>query len=85
MAESKPTLPEIRLNADGTLDEIVASNALFHLEQMDSNAWWLSVEAGGKRVDVWLRAGKGRIGVYYEETTQQKTADPAAGGLCAEE
>jgi hypothetical protein len=63
MSETPP--PEVRLNPDGTLDEIVASGASVHLEQMAGNKWWLEVEAGGKRVSVWLTA-KGKIGVYYE-------------------
>ncbi len=50
------TTPEIRLNEDGTLDEIVAQGCDFHLEQMGACAWWLSVEVAGRRVDVWLHA-----------------------------
>jgi hypothetical protein len=30
------------------LDEIVASGASIHLEQMDHDAWWMGIEAGGK-------------------------------------
>lgn len=58
--------PEIRLNADKTLDEVVAENCTFHLEQLDFNHWWFAVECGGKRVAVWLHA-KGKITATYEE------------------
>lgn len=32
--------PEIRLNKDGSVDEIIADGVSFHLEQMDNGAWW---------------------------------------------
>ena len=36
---------EIRLNEDGSLDEVVASKPkAFHLEQMDTGAWWIGVD-----------------------------------------
>ena len=57
------TEPEIRLNDDGTLDEVVAPG--FHLEQMDFNHWWLEVEIDGRAVSVWLTA-KGKITASYE-------------------
>ena len=59
--------PEIRLNDDKSLDEIIAQNAVFHLEKLDDNVWWISVESGGKQVDVWLRA-KGKIKARFEES-----------------
>jgi hypothetical protein len=34
---------EIRRNADGTLDEIVANDVAVHLEQMAENFWWMGV------------------------------------------
>lgn len=34
---------EIRRNADGSLDELVATNATVHLEQMAKNSWWMGV------------------------------------------
>lgn len=34
---------EIRRNADGTLDEIVANDVFVHLEQMAENSWWMGV------------------------------------------
>jgi hypothetical protein len=62
--------PEILLNDDGTLDEIVAENAVFHIEQMDTNAWHFSVEACGEQVDVWLSA-RGKINATFERTGAQ--------------
>lgn len=57
--------PEIRMNDDGTLDEVVASGADVQLEQMDGNAWFLGITAGGRFTQVWLRA-KGKITAYTE-------------------
>ena len=37
---------QIRLNADGTLDEIVIDRCSIHLEQMADNAWWLGINRG---------------------------------------
>lgn len=56
-------LPEIRLNDDGTLDEVCAPG--FHLEQMDYNHWFLEIEVDGKAVAVWLHA-RGKITASYE-------------------
>jgi hypothetical protein len=64
----KPAPPMVRLNDDKALDEILAERATFHLEQMDDNLWWLSVEAGGKQIDVWLRS-KRKIKAHLEEST----------------
>ena len=46
--------PEIRKNADGTLDEIVASECEFHLEQMASDQWWMSIRSGGVDTHITL-------------------------------
>lgn len=34
---------EVRLNGDGSIDEIVAENVSFHLEQMDDGFWWIGL------------------------------------------
>ncbi len=34
---------EVRLNDDETIDEIVADNVHFHLEQMDNGHWWIGL------------------------------------------
>lgn len=44
--------PEIGLNDDGTLDEIIAFNAYVHLEQMDDSVWWMAIEQDGKTIHV---------------------------------
>lgn len=51
-----PQAPEVRTNPDGSLDEVVATNATVHLEQLSPESWWLSIEAGGVRVIVDLTA-----------------------------
>ena len=55
--------PEVRLNPDGTLDEVCAPG--FHLEMMDYNHWFLEVVQNGHAVAVWLHA-RGRIVANYE-------------------
>lgn len=35
---------EVRLNDDGTIDEVVAAG--FHLEQMDDDRYWLNFRVG---------------------------------------
>ena len=55
-----PTL-EIRRNDDGTLDEIVATGASVHLEQMGGNHWWMSIEAGSRCVHVNITTAKAII------------------------
>lgn len=52
---------EIRLNRNGTLDEVCGNRATAHLEQLDSNHWFLSIG----NVNVWLHA-KGKITATYE-------------------
>jgi hypothetical protein len=49
---------EVRKNADGTLDEIVAKDASVHLEQMDDEVWWLSVISGDREVRVFLQSAR---------------------------
>jgi hypothetical protein len=55
--------PEVRLNDDKTLDEVVHPAA--HLEQMDFNHWFLEIGDAGNSVAVWLHA-KGKITATYE-------------------
>lgn len=52
-------------NRDGTLDEIVALGAFVHLEQMDSNQYWLMITAGDTDHVIWLTA-RGKIKVSHE-------------------
>ncbi len=44
--------PEIRLNHDGTVDEVVAHKARVHLEQMDTGLWFLHVSVGKLTITV---------------------------------
>lgn len=43
---------EVRLNDDGSIDEIVIGQTqFFHLEQMDGGHWWLAVDGkDGRRM-----------------------------------
>lgn len=66
--------PEVRLNEDGTLDEIAHPAA--HLEQMDHNHWFLEVGPNGNSVAIWLHA-KGKITATYEHR-RDATLHPAA-------
>lgn len=43
---------EVRRNDDGSLDEVVCSQAFVHLEQMSGTHWWMVVERDGKQVTV---------------------------------
>lgn len=51
--ELAPT--EIRLNADGTLDEVVGCGN-YHLEQMAGSAWWIGL--GRVHVNLWTGSGR---------------------------
>lgn len=73
--ETKP--PEVRLNDDGTLDEIVGSG-LFHLEQMHNNHWWMCFESAGKRVDVNIWTKKAHITANVEHSESTYTSAPPA-------
>ena len=52
----RPPSVEIRRNEDGSLDEVVTrvgGKCVFHLEQMDTNHWWM--ETCGTHVDFHSR------------------------------
>lgn len=53
-ADCPPDVIEVRRNADGSLDEIVAHGCDVHLEQMTDGQWWLGIERGGYRQVVTL-------------------------------
>ena len=61
--ESQPQA-EFRTNEDGSLDELVG-HGRFHLEQMDTNHWWMALETPLGRYTVGLHA-KGKITALYE-------------------
>lgn len=52
---------EVRRNEDGSLDEVVASDAFVHLEQMSDKSWWLGVQKDGYRQVVWFGIEKGKL------------------------
>ena len=56
--------PEVRLNDDGTLDEVVGTGT-FHLEQMDTGHWWMRIENEAGSVDVWLWS-EGKISADFD-------------------
>ena len=43
------------------LDEVVATGASLHLEQMDHDQWWMGIQAGGKDVHLWFTLEDGRL------------------------
>lgn len=43
VAELETPTVEVRRNEDGSLDEVVASRANVHLEQMSVDCWWLRI------------------------------------------
>lgn len=61
---------DVRLNSDGSIDEIVLKHCSVHLEQMDDNHYWMGLYAkdGSKHgICMHLRfAAKGRIRVSAE-------------------
>jgi len=62
---------EVRRNGDGSLDEVVASGAFVHLEQMSEKSWWLGIEKDGYRQVVWFGIEKGKL-----VTTSDCDAEP---------
>jgi len=70
--EKNGTTFEIRTQgelADGrpALDEIVATGASVHLEQMAHDSWWMGLEAGGKYFHLNLGAKDGRLYVHLSD------------------
>ena len=49
------------------LDEIVASGAAIHLEQMDHDAWWMGIEGGGKYYHLNFAVRDGRLCVHLAD------------------
>ena len=72
------------------LDEVLATRADVHLEQMDHDKWWMGIEAGGKHFHLWFTLEDGRLCVRLtdqDEENRQREGDnrakplPGAGGL----
>ncbi len=53
------------------LDEILASRASIHLEQMAHNAWWMGIEAGGKYFHLNFRVSGGRLHVNLSDQGEE--------------
>jgi len=49
--------------ADGkpALDEVVATGAVLHLEQMNHDQWWMGIEGGGKYFHLWFTVEDGHL------------------------
>jgi len=61
--------------ADGkpALDEIVASCAVVHLEQMSHDHWWMGIEAGGKHFHLNFGVHDGRLWVRLSDQGKENT------------
>jgi hypothetical protein len=75
--EETATTPEVRLNDDGTLDEVCGTGA--HLEQMDKDHWFLEVLNGDKSVAVWLHS-RSKIVATYEHRDNSRSMNSGEGG-----
>jgi len=49
------------------LDEVVASSASVHLEQMSHDQWWMGIQAGGKDFHLWFTLEDGRLCVRLSD------------------
>lgn len=45
---------------DGQVDDVVITGDLFHLEQMDDNAWWVTIYRGDRQACFLLQWDKKR-------------------------
>jgi hypothetical protein len=66
----KPSPIEIRNHANGRLDEIAARGANVHLEQMDSNYWWMGLHLAGRYFHVRFSSAKGIRATVDEDTPE---------------
>ena len=53
---------------NGDLDEVVAHNAIVHLERMANNAWSLIIEEPGEKVNITLHTERILNAFVYERT-----------------
>jgi hypothetical protein len=60
------------------LDEIVATCAAIHLEQMSHDQWWMGIEAGGRYFHLNFSLDDGRLHVHLSDQTDDQ------GEHCAE-
>jgi hypothetical protein len=55
------------------LDEILASGAAVHLEQMAHDHWWMGLEAGGKYFHLNFGVQDGRLWVRLSDQGEENT------------
>jgi hypothetical protein len=53
------------------LDEIVATGADVHLEQMDHDRWWMGIEAGGRYFHLNFSLDDGRLHVHLSDQGEE--------------
>lgn len=53
------------------LDEVVASGATLHLEQMAHDSWWMGIEAGGKDFHLWFTLKDGSLCVRLTDENEE--------------
>ena len=59
----------IRKDSKGELDEIVARNAMIHIEQMSADGWYIGIDGSdGSYHQFWLGAKNGRAAVVMRHT-----------------
>src|ERR1039458_4437714 len=54
------------------LDEVVATGAAVHLEQMDHNQWWMGIQSGGRDFHLWFTLEDGRLSVHLSDQTDDQ-------------
>jgi hypothetical protein len=54
------------------LDEIVATCAAIHLEQMSHDQWWMGIEAGGRHFHLNFSLNDGRLHVHLSDQTDDQ-------------
>lgn len=62
---------EIRRNPDGSIDEIVAKDCFVHIEQMNGNSWFISLDTpDGTQWRFWMGSEnrKSRVVFRHDET-----------------
>ncbi len=53
------------------LDEVLARGASIHLEQMAHDAWWMSIEAGGKYFHLNFGVSDGELHVNLSDQGEE--------------
>ena len=72
----KTTPVEIRLNDDGSIDEVVAHRADIHIEQMTDHGWYIGINASDKSYwQFWIGAKNMRSHVEVRHTETDSGED----------